>query len=137
MSAVQAAGETSVETRHTASKRMLWTGRVISGLLILFLLVDSVMKVLRADTSVEGTIELGYPESTVIWIGLALLIATILYAIPRTAILGAILLTGYLGGATATGVRLEDPWFLFRVVLGVLAWAGLALRDNRLRSIVS
>jgi len=91
---------------------MLWAGRIISGLVVLFLLFDSIIKVMRLDPAVEGTVEFGYNESVVFGIGLTLLVCTILYAIPRTAILGAILLTGYLGGATATQVRVEDPWFL-------------------------
>ena len=116
---------------------MLWAGRIISGLVVLFLLFDSIIKVMRLDPAVEGTVEFGYNESVVFGIGLTLLVCTILYAIPRTAILGAILLTGYLGGATATQVRVEDPWFLFPVLLGVLAWTGLWLRDERLRALFS
>lgn len=109
----------------------------MSALLSLFLLVDAVSKVMRTDAAVDGTVELGYPESLVVGIGLTLLVCTVLYAIPLTAILGAVLLTGYLGGATATQVRLEDPWFLFPVLLGALVWAGLFLRDARLRTLVS
>ncbi len=89
------------------------------------------------DPAVEGSAELGFSESVVFWIGLTLLVCTVLYAIPRTAILGALLLTGYLGGATATQVRLEDPWFLFPVVLGALALTGLYLRDGRLRALIA
>ncbi len=126
-----------METRNTSSKKMLWAGRIISGLVILFLLFDSIVKVMRLDPAVEGTVELGYPESVVFGIGLTLLVCTVLYAIPRTAILGAILLTGYLGGATATQVRVEDPSFLFPVLLGVLVWAGLSLRNDRLRALVA
>lgn len=109
----------------------------MSGLVFLFLLFDSIIKVMRTDAAVDGTVELGYPENLVVGIGLVLLVCTVLYAIPRTAILGAILLTGYLGGATATQVRLEDPWFLFPVLLGVLVWAGLFLRDARLRALLA
>ncbi len=82
-------------------------------------------------------LSLAIAERLVVGIGLALLVCTLLYAIPRTAILGAILLTGYLGGETATQVRLEDPWFLFPVLLGVLVWAGLMLRDPHLGALVS
>ena len=126
-----------MEIRDATSKKMLWAGRIISGLVVLFLLFDSIIKVMRLDPAVEGTVEFGYNESVVFGIGLTLLVCTILYAIPRTAILGAILLTGYLGGATATQVRVEDPWFLFPVLLGVLAWTGLWLRDERLRALFS
>lgn len=109
-------------------------GRVISGLVILFLLQDSLIKVFNLDVAVDATVELGYPESLVIPIGITLLVCTVLYAIPRTAMVGAILMTGFLGGAIATQVRLEDPWFLFPTVMALLAWAGLALRDARIRS---
>lgn len=120
----------------TTSSPALWTGRVISALVVLFLLQDGIIKALKLDVAVDATVELGYSEDVVIWIGLALLVCTVLYAIPRTAILGAILLTGYLGGATATQVRVEDLWFLFPVVLTVLAWVGLYLRDNQVHNLL-
>lgn len=120
-------------TADSAPSTMLWTGRILSGLLVLFLLFDAVGKIFKADNSVEGTVDLGYPESTVFWIGLVLLVCTVLYVIPRTAFFGAILLTGYLGGAVATQVRLEDAWLLMPAVLAVLVWVGLALRDTQLR----
>src|SRR3954468_16175212 len=110
---------------------MVWTGRLLSALAAFFLLMDAVMKVVRARVSVQGTVELGYPESVVVGIGLVLLVCTLLYIIPRTAVLGAILLTGYLGGAVATQVRLGNPLFthvLFAVYLGVVVWGGLFLR---------
>ena len=112
----------------------VWAGRILSGFIILFMLGDAIPKVLRMDVAVEGSVDLGYPEATVIPIGLTLLVCTILYAIPRTAIIGAILLTGFLGGAVATQVRLEDLWFLFPFALGVLVWVCLYLRDARLRA---
>jgi hypothetical protein len=79
---------------------------------------------------------LGYPPSVILPIGIAELICLILFIVPRTSIFGAILLTGYLGGATATQVRLEDPWFFFPIVIGMLAWGGLFLRDARLRPLI-
>jgi hypothetical protein len=112
------------------------SGRIISGLVTAFLLFDSTLKVLRLAPAVEGTIRLGYPAETVVPIGIALLACVVLYVIPRTSVLGAILLTGYLGGATATQVRLQDPWFLFPVGIGVLAWAGLIARDAKLRELI-
>lgn len=118
------------------SKGMLWTGRIISGFVALFLIVDGALRLIGFAPYVEGLVKVGYPASQAPWIGLALLVSTILYLIPRTAILGAILVTGYLGGATATQVRIEDPWFLFPVVLGVLAWAGLYVREARLRALI-
>jgi hypothetical protein len=122
----------------STSKKRLWTGRIISGLVALFLLVDSVMKVMKAPVAVQGNIQLGYPESTVFGIGAVLLVSTLLYVIPRTAILGAILLTGYLGGAIATNVRVGNPLFsyvLFPVYVAVLIWGGLFLRDGQLRAL--
>lgn len=122
-----------------AAKKKSWAGYVISGLPILFLLVDAIAKFFKPEAVVKGSTELGYPESTIIPIGAILLVSTILYAFPRTAVLGAILLTAYLGGAVATHVRVGSPLFthiLFPVYLGVLIWLGLYLRDTRLRALV-
>src|SRR2546427_6285361 len=116
---------------------MLWAGRVLSGLPSLFLVVDGIAKLVKPAPVVEGTVKLGYPESVIIPLGIVLLTCTILYVIPRTSVLGAILLTGYLGGAVATHVRVGDPLFthiLFPVYLGVLIWTGLFLRDDALRT---
>jgi hypothetical protein len=121
------------------SKGKLWTGRILSALPALFLLVDSVGKLIRPAPVVEGTVQLGYPESVLVGLGIVLLTCTVLYVIPRTAILGAIPLTGYLGGAVATHVRVGSPLFshiLFPVYLGVLIWGGLYLRDERLRALI-
>jgi hypothetical protein len=88
---------------------------------------------------VQGTIELGYPESVIVGLGVVLLVSVFLYALPRTAVLGAILLTGYLGGAVATHVRVGNPLFshsLFPVYFGILIWGGLALRDERIRNLL-
>src|SRR6195256_2278620 len=93
------------------SKTSLWAGRVISALVVLFLLFDSAIKLMRLAPAVEGTAKLGYPESVVLPLGIVLFACTVLYAIPRTSILGAILLTGYLGGAVATNVRVGNPIF--------------------------
>ena len=120
------------------SKGRLWAARIMSGLPALFLLVDAVGKLVRPAPVVEGTLQLGYPESVILGLGIVLLACTVLYIIPRTAILGAILLTGYLGGAVATHVRVGSPLFshiLFPVYLGVLIWGGLYLRDERLRAL--
>lgn len=117
-----------------ASKTGLWAGRIISGLIVLFMLFDAVVKLLKLPAAVEGTIRLGYPAGVVFPLGLVALTCIVLYAIPRTSVLGAILLTGYFGGATATQVRVQDAWFVFPVILGMLAWAGLYLRDVGLRA---
>jgi hypothetical protein len=116
----------------------LATGRLLSGAATLFFLVDGGMKLFKPPVVVEATLQLGYPESTIVGIGLVLLACTVLYSIPRTAILGAVLLTGYLGGAVATHVRVSGPWFniLFPVVLGAMVWVGLYLRDARLRTLL-
>ena len=121
------------------SKGRLWTGRIMSALPALFLLVDGVGKLVKPAPVVEGTVQLGYPESVLLGLGIVLLACTVLYVIPRTAILGAILLTGSLGGAVATHVRVGNPLFthvLFPVYLGVLIWGGLYLRNERLRSLI-
>ena len=120
----------------TTSKKGLWAGWLITGLTVLFLLFDTIVKVLKLPVAVEGTVRLGYPVRLVAAIGIAELICLAVYLYPRTAVLGAILLTGYLGGATATQVRVEDPWFGFPIVIGVLVWAGLFLRSERLRALV-
>lgn len=120
------------------SKTNLWIGRIVSGLPALFLLVDGVMKLFKPAVVVEATVNLGYSESTIIPIGVVLIICTILYLIPATSVLGAILLTGYLGGAVATHVRAGESLFsiVFPVIFGILIWLGLYLRDVRLRALV-
>ena len=120
------------------SKVQRWAGIALTGLTGLFLLADAVMKLFKPRVVVEGTVSLGYPESTIIGMGLALLASAILYLIPRTAVLGAVLLTGYLGAAVATHVRVCDTWFntLFPVLFGSVLWCGIWLRDERLRRLL-
>jgi hypothetical protein len=117
---------------------MLWAGRITSALPALFLIFDGVMKLIKPAPVVEATVRLGYQESVIIPLGIVLIASTIIYLIPRTAIIGAILLTGYLGGAVSTHVRAGDPWFpvFFPVILGVMIWGGLFLRDERLRALI-
>src|SRR5262249_7967825 len=119
------------------SRWMFWAGWIISGLLVLFLLFDGVGKLLQLDFVVDATVKLGYRESVVLPLGVVLTACTILYAIPRTSVLGAILLTGYLGGAVATRVHHSDSIFeiTFPIIFGVLVWGGLWLRDARLRAL--
>ena len=121
-----------------SNKSSIWAGRILSALPVLFLLLDGVMKVVKPAFVVEATVQLGYPESVIVGLGLVLVACTILYLIPRTAVLGAILLTGYLGGAVATHVRVGGPLFsiLMPVILGAMLWGGLYLRDERVRSLV-
>ena len=128
----------SIAIPATTTKRP-WAGYFISALPALFLLMDAMGKFFKPEAVVTGTTDLGYHESVIFPLGVLLLICTVLYIIPRTSVLGAILLTGYLGGAVATHVRIANPLFthqLFPVYLGALLWLGLYLRDARLRSLV-
>ena len=119
-------------------KTTLWAGRIISALAILFLAFDSAIKVLNLAPAVEATTQLGYGAGLVVGIGMIELICLSIYTVPRTAVLGAILLTGYLGGAIATQVRAGAPLFsvLFPLIIGALIWGGLFVRDERLRTLI-
>jgi len=108
-----------------------WMGIVIGLWVVLFLAFDAAVKLLGLNVAVEGTARLGYPADLVVIIGVVELVCLLAYVIPRTAPIGAMLLTAYLGGATAAQVRVEDPWFLFPVGVGVLIWGALWLRDPR------
>ena len=128
----------SPEPPRAGSRRRL-TGRVITGLAAAFLLMDASMKVFALQPAVAGTTELGYPAATVVPIGLVLTVCLVTFLVPRTAVLGAVLLTGYLGGAVATHVRIASPLFshtLFPVYIGALVWSGLWLRDDRVRALL-
>lgn len=130
----------SITTIANVSRGRLWAGRVLTGLVGLFMLFDGGIKVLRLAPAVTGTVELGYPAHDVFGIGLLALGCLVLYLIPRTAVLGAVLLTGYLGGAIATQLRVGNPLLthtLFPVYVAALIWGGLALRDGRLRLLLS
>ena len=120
------------------SKKALWAGRIMSALPALFLLMDGVMKLFKPEVVVKTTVQLGYPESVILPLGFVLLACAVLYLIPRTSVLGAILLTGYLGGAVATHVRVGEGLFsiVFPIIFGVLIWGGLYLRDERLRALI-
>jgi DoxX-like family len=121
------------------SKKMIWVGRVLSAIPILFLLFDSVIKLMKIAPVLESFVKLGYQADVARALGIVLLVCVVLYAIPRTSVLGAILLTGYLGGAVATHVRVGDPLFshaLFPTYVGLLIWAGLYLRDERVRALI-
>ncbi|MDQ6676946.1 MAG: DoxX family protein [Acidobacteriota bacterium] len=129
----------SVTQTAPADRARVWVGRILSGLVILFLVFDSIMKFIKPTPVAEAFAKLGLPLSLSAALGVVLLICTILYSIPRTSFLGAILLTGYFGGAVATHLRVGDPLFshvLFPAYLGVLLWAGLYLREDRLRALL-
>ena len=131
--------QSSTQTGRVSTK-WLWAGRVIGTLAVLFLVFDSVGKLLTLPPVVEGSARLGFPESAVLGIGIIELVCIVAYLTPSTAVLGAILLTGYLGGAVATHVRIGDPVFshvLFPVYVAVLIWTGLFLRDGRLRALIA
>jgi hypothetical protein len=117
---------------------MVWTGRIITTSVFLFMVFDGVMKLVQPAPVMQATARLGFPDGALTGIGIVLLGCTLLYAIPRTAVFGAILLTGYLGGAVATQVRAGSPVFetLFPVIFGVLVWGGVFLRDSRLRTLI-
>jgi len=120
------------------SKGRLWTGRIISALVVLFLLFDSITKVMRVRAVMEASAQLGYPANTIFTIGIILLVCTVFYIIPQTAVLGAILLTGYLGGAVAANLRIGTSMFntLFPIVFAALAWTGIFLRESRLGALI-
>jgi uncharacterized membrane protein YphA (DoxX/SURF4 family) len=121
------------------SRNRIWTGRILSALPVLFLLFDGVIHILRIPPVVQGFAQVGFPLSAAVPLGIIEVVCCILYVIPRTSALGAILLTGYLGGAIATNVRIEAPLFshiLFPVYVALFVWGGLWLRDERVRSLI-
>ena len=121
------------------AKARSWAGYIVSGLPVLFLLADAVGKLIKPQPVIAGTLELGYQESIIVPLGIVLLVCTVLYVVPKTAVLGAILLTGYLGGTVATHARIGNPIFthmLFGVYIGIFVWLGLYLRDPRLRELL-
>jgi hypothetical protein len=123
----------------TTSRKSLWVSRVIGGVAVLFLTMDALMKLLQMPVAVQGSAKIGFNAHTVFILGVIQTVALVLYLVPRTAVLGAILWTGYLGGAVATHVRLADPLFshiLFPTYVGAMLWAALWLRDQRVRALV-
>jgi hypothetical protein len=121
------------------SKAALWTGRVLTGFVVLFLLFDGIIKLTNMQVVTDTLNSLGYPPKHAVMIGIVELACVILFAIPRTAVLGAVLLTALLGGGIATHIRVDSPLFshtLFGVYLGIVAWAGLYLRDPRVRTLL-
>ena len=121
-------------TAGSVPRARIWTGRVLTTLVTLFLLFDAVEKLLMPPPVVEAATRLGFPMNLIPGVGVLLLVCTVLYVVPRTAVLGAILTTGFLGGAVAIQMRAGSPLFetLFPVIFGVLVWSGIYLRDRRL-----
>ena len=131
----------TISETEPVSSGALWTGRVLSGVIILFMIFDGVIKLPPLEIVTQTMVQLGWPADPNVarMLGIIGLVSTALYAWPRTSVLGAILLTAYMGGAIATKVRLDSPLFshtLFGVYLGVILWAGLFLRDPRLRALI-
>jgi ABC-type transport system involved in cytochrome c biogenesis permease component len=129
-----------METTINNKKGSRIAGWIISILVILFMLFDVFGKLTKPEAVVKGTMQLGYPESLITPIGIILLMCTILYSIPRTSLLGAMLLTGYFGGAVASNLRVENPLFsntLFPVYFAILAWTGVYLRNASLRKLIT
>ena len=137
MNAAYVQSSHSVPTTSAVKARR--AGTVLSALAVLFLLFDATIKVLQLPMAVQGTVQIGYPASVVLGLGIVQLICLAVYLFPRTSVLGAVLWTGYLGGAIATHVRVGDPLFshvLFPVYVAVLLWGGLWLRDGQLRAVL-
>ena len=123
-----------------SERARVWTGRILSGIGVLFLTFDAAIKVSASSMAVDGTTQLGYPADVVVPLGVLQLALLALYLVPRTAPLAAVLWTGYLGGAIATHVRLENPLFtyvLFPIYVAALLWGGLFLRDGRVRALLA
>ena len=130
--------DSTIRVVPTSSKR-IWVGRVLTALPVLFLLFDGTIHMMRIPAVVEGFAKAGFPISTALPLGIIEIVCVVLYAIPRTSVLGAILLTGYLGGAVATNVRQQLPmlgYVLFPVYVALFLWGGLWMRDDRVRSLI-
>ncbi len=144
MTAINLNAHTVVSQSSTRSSARtpasVWVGRVLSSIAVLFLTFDLTVKVLKFQQAIDGTVSLGYPVEVVRPLGILQLVLLVVYLVPRTSLIGAVLWTGYLGGAVATHVRLGNPLFshvLFPVYVGALLWGGLWLRDQRARSLFS
>lgn len=124
-----------MNTDSTISKKVLWTSYVMSTLPVLMLLFSAAMKLMHPPELDKGFADMGIPVSQALGLGILELLCTLVYVVPRTSVLGAILLTGYLGGAMQTHLRLGQPVFM-HVIFGVLIWGGLFLRDRRLRALI-
>ncbi|MEN8789460.1 MAG: DoxX family protein [Flavobacteriaceae bacterium] len=128
-----------MESTNQIPRGRLWTSFILQGLVILMFLLGSVNNILQTEMAVNAAVDMGYPEASVLYLGIVLLLSTILYALPKTNFIGAVLLTAWLGGAVATHVIHNDPLTLtlFPVVFGILVWLSLWLRDPKLQKVVS
>jgi len=119
--------------------RKLWIGRILSALAVIFLAFDSSIKLMRLPVVLEATAQLGFPQGSIVLVGIVLLACTLVYVIPRTRVVGAVLLTGYLGGAVAAQMRVGNPPFetLFPIIVGSVIWAGILVRDHRVRALLA
>jgi DoxX-like protein len=139
-STISVASPAAATDNAAFSRKSIWTGRVLTGLAAAFLAFDATLKLVMVPEAVAGTAELGWPTNVIQGLGVLQLVLLALYLVPRTAVLGAVLWTGYLGGAIATHLRVGHPWLshtLFPIYVAVLIWGGLALRDRRARGLLS
>lgn len=130
----------SATQTRVPSRKSLWTGRILSGVAVVFMLFDSITKILKVDAVVKASAQFGYPVGLLSAIGIILLCCVVAYVIPRTSVLGALLITGYLGGAVEANLRIGTPLFsnaLFPVYFAALVWGGLFLREQRVRDLFS
>jgi len=127
---------TVAQTGVAPKRWMVWTGRVISALIVLVMVPGIVMNLTHNPQALEGMKKFGYQESAMLTVAVLAAVAMALYAIPRTAVLGAIVMTGYFGGAIATHLRIADPGWPLPLTCGILTWLGLYLRDERLRALL-
>ncbi|MET4084127.1 hypothetical protein ABIB40_004101 [Pedobacter sp. UYP30] len=128
-----------METINKISKIRLWASYILQGIVVVMFLMGSVMNLLQSTEAVKGATEMGYPKEAVLYLGIALLIGTLLYAIPKTIIIGAIILTGWLGGAIATHIIHGDPIFniIFPILFGLVIWASIVLRNDKLKAVLT
>lgn len=126
-----------METKKT-SKATVWTSYILQGIIVLMFLMGAFMNLSQNEEAIKGAVEMGYPREAMLYLGIIQLIAIILYAIPRTVIIGAILITGWLGGAIATHIIHKDPIFniLFPVIFGIIVWGSIWLRNENLKRLV-
>ena len=121
------------------TRTTMWTGRVLSALAVIFLAFDGSIKLMKLPVVIDATAQLGFPRDSILVMGLLLVACTLIYVIPRTSVVGAVLLTGYLGGAVAAQMRVGHPAFevVFPIIVGSIVWIGLFMRDQRVRALIA